>query len=44
MFMTYGFLVNQEIVNFFDWALCVLCIGWDVKNDMSGQSIKGSVM
>ena len=37
--MIYGFLVNWEILNFFtDGLLHISCMGWVVKNDMSGQS------
>ena len=37
MFAINGFLINQEIVNFFHWPLGVSCLGWEIKNDMSGQ-------
>ena len=35
--MIYGFVVNRDIVNFFDGPLLVLWLGREVKNDMSDQ-------
>ena len=36
--MINGFLVNREHIIFFDRLLNILCMGWEVKIDMSGQS------
>ena len=35
--MIYGFVVNQDIVNFFYGPLLVSWLGQEVKNDMSDQ-------
>ena len=37
IFATYGFVVNQDIVIFFDGPLLILCLDWKVKNDASDQ-------
>ena len=37
IFAIYGFLVNRERVIFLGGVLHVLCMGWEVKSDMSGQ-------
>ena len=39
IFVINCFLVNWEIVKkIFDWLLWVSCSGWEVKNNMNGQS------
>ena len=41
IFVIYIFLVNWKIVNFFVELLHILCMVWEVKIDMSGQSNDG---
>ena len=37
IFAIYGFVINRDIVNFFNGLLLVSWLGWEVKNDMSDQ-------
>ena len=37
IFAIYGFVVNQDIVNFFDGPLLISWLGQEVKNDMGDQ-------
>ena len=37
IFAIYSFVVNRDIVNFFDGPLLVSWLGQEVKNDMSDQ-------
>ena len=37
IFAIYEFVVNRDIVNFFDGPLLVSWLGQEVKNDMSDQ-------
>ena len=37
IFAIYGFVVNRDIVNFFDGPLLVSWLGREVKKDMSDQ-------
>ena len=38
IFAIYSFVVNRDIVNFFDGPLLVSWLGQEVKNDMSDHS------
>ena len=37
IFAIYGFVINRDIVNFFDGPLLISWLGQEVKNDMSDQ-------